>query len=600
MENMEKRFFIHHVLRPHWRILLAAFFAVVIQGMADLLEPWPIKVVLDYVIGSKPMPAWFEAFARVTFGENKQAVLNLAVTIVIAVAVVGAIATYTHKYLTTKIGQAVMCDLRHTLYHHVQRLSLSFYDRNRVGDLISRVTADVDAIQDFVSSAFLGIVVDVLRLAGMVALMFYLNWRFTLIALLVAPILFVEVYSLTHRIKRAARELRRKESEIVSVVEESLSSIRVVKAYAREDLEEQRLDQQTRASMEIALRARKVKARLAPAVDVIVAIGTGIVLYYGARLVMIGEMSAGSLIIFLLYLGKMYKPMRDLSKLTDTVSKAVVGAERIKELIGAEHDVRDLPDAKKAPDFKGEIEFDRVSFGYDNARPVLRDLSLRIRPGQFVALVGPTGGGKSTLAALIPRFYEPQSGRVKIDGQDIRRFTVNSLRGQISFVLQDTLLFHAPVWRNIAYGKPDASREEIIRAARLANAHEFIERMSEGYDTMIGERGVTLSGGQRQRIAIARAIIRNSPILILDEPSSGLDAASEELVMDAVKRLMAGKTAIVIAHRLASVRDADVIFVLKEGRIVESGAHGQLLARGGLYSQLFETQFKSERAAVAM
>jgi ATP-binding cassette subfamily B protein len=598
-EAMEKKFFLDYLLRPHWRTLAIAFVAIIFEGLADLLEPWPIKIVLDYVIGSKHPPQWLAGLMTSDFGADKLAILNLAVAAVVVFAVAGAASHYTEKYLTTKVGQEVMCDLRRTVYHHIQRLSLSFYDRSRVGDLISRVTVDIDAIQDFVSSALLGIVVDALKLGGMVALMFYLNWRFTLIALLVAPVLFMEVYSLTRRIKSATRDLRKKESEIVSVVEESLSSIRVVKAFAREDYEEKRLDRESRASMEMALRARSVKARLAPVVEVIVAAGTAIVLWYGARLALAGELTAGDLVIFLLYLGKLYKPMRDLSKMADVVSKAMIGAERIKEVIQTERDARDLPGARPAPAFKGGVTFDQVTFGYDDDRPVLKDVSLTIKPGQFVALVGPTGGGKSTLAGLIPRFYDPQSGQVKIDGTDVRSFTVKSLRQQISFVLQETLLFHAPVWQNIAYGKPEATREEIIRAAKLANADEFIERMPQGYDTVIGERGATLSGGQRQRIAIARAIIRDSPILILDEPSSGLDAASEELVFEALGRLTRDKTAIVIAHRLTTVRKADAIFVLQDGVVVESGAHNELLARGGLYAHLYEIQFKDKAEAGA-
>jgi ATP-binding cassette, subfamily B, bacterial len=596
---MEKKLLLDYLLRPHWPTLAIAFVAIIFEGLADLLEPWPIKIVLDYVIGSKRPPQWLAGVVASSFGTDKLAILNLAVAAVVMFAVTGAISHYSEKYLTTKVGQEVMCDLRRAVYHHIQRLSLSFYDRSRVGDLISRVTVDIDAIQDFVSSALLGMVVDALKLAGMVALMFYLNWRFTLIALLVAPVLFAEVYSLTRRIKSAARDLRKKESEIVSVVEESLSSIRVVKAFAREGYEEKRLDRESRASMEIALRARSVKARLSPVVDVIVAVGTAIVLWYGARLAIAGELTAGALVVFLLYLGKMYKPMRDLSKMADVVSKAMVGAERIKEVIQTEHESRDLPGARPAPKFKGEVTFDRVTFGYQDERPVLKDVSLTIKPGQFVALVGPTGGGKSTLAGLIPRFYDPQSGRVKIDGTDARNFTVKSLRQQISFVLQETLLFHAPVWQNIAYGKPEATREEIIRAAKLANADEFIERMPQGYDTVIGERGATLSGGQRQRIAIARAIIRDSSILILDEPSSGLDSESEELVFEALGRLTRDKTAIVIAHRLTTVRKADVIFVLKDGVVVESGAHDELLARGGLYARLYEIQFGDKAAAGA-
>ena len=308
-------------------------------------------------------------------------------------------------------------------------------------------------------------------------------------------------------------------------------------------------------------------------------------------------MTSGELLVFLLYLGKMYKPMRELSKMTDTISKAAVGWERIRAVLENEMQVRDLPGAKPAPRFKGRIEFDRVNFSYNETQPVLKDLSLKIQPGQLAALVGPTGAGKTTIVSLLPRFYDLTSGEVSIDGIDIRRFKIKSLRRQISFVLQESLLFRAPVWQNIAYGKPEASHDEIVRAAKLANADEFIDRMPDGYDTMIGERGVTLSGGQRQRIAIARAIIRDAPILILDEPSAGLDSASEKLVFDALGNLMTGKTSIVIAHRLATVRRADVIFVIDDGRVVEQGTHEELLDGGGLYSRLYDLQFKDKAEA---
>ncbi len=457
-----------------------------------------------------------------------------------------------------------------------------------------RITSDIDAVQDFVSSALLGIIIDVLTLVGMLCVMFYLDWHFTLIALSVAPILFFVVYSYTHRIKKATRAVKKKESEIASVVQESLTSMRVVKAFAREDYEEERLDKESLESVEMALRARSLKAKLSPLVDIIVAVGTGLVLWFGTRLVLSNELSTGALLVFILYLGKMYKPMRDLSKMTDTLSKAAVGFERIREVLETESQVRDLPRARPAPRFKGQIEFAGVSFGYVPEHSVFDKLNLNVEPGQFVALVGPTGSGKSTLIGMVARFYDPVSGAIKIDGQDIRNYTLNSLRQQISFVLQETLLFHAPVWQNIAYGKPGATREEIINAAKLANAHEFIERMPQGYDTVVGERGETLSGGQRQRVAIARAIIRDTPILLLDEPSTGLDAASEELVFEALARLMKGKTAIVIAHRLATVRQADVIHVVADGRITESGTHEELLACGGLYSHLYDIQFRKQ------
>jgi subfamily B ATP-binding cassette protein MsbA len=312
-------------------------------------------------------------------------------------------------------------------------------------------------------------------------------------------------------------------------------------------------------------------------------------------MVLNGQLSGpGTLVVFIFYLGKMYKPMQELSKMTDTYSKAAVGYERIQAVLETEKEVKDVPKAKPAPRFKGKIEFDRVSFSYSPESPILDDVSFTIEPGQVVGFVGPTGAGKTTIISLIPRFYDPTSGMIRIDGTDVRKFQQRSLRQQMSFVLQETVLFHGPIWQNIAYGKPEASRSEILRAAELANASEFIERMPEGYDTIVGERGMTLSGGQRQRIAIARAIIRNSPILILDEPTSGLDASSEKLVIEALERLMKGKTVITIAHRLSTIRSADVIFVIKDGRLSERGTHDELLRHGGLYAELERLQSGEE------
>jgi len=581
---------IGEVLRPHWKALALALAAVVGETVADVLEPWPIKIVVDNIVQSKRLPGRWGIFVLEVFGGNKFAVLNFALAAVLVIAVVGAISSYVEKYLTTSVSQWVAHDLRRILYQHIQRLSLAEHGESRTGDLITRVTSDIDAVQDFINTALLGIIVNVLTLVGMISVMFYINWRFALIALSVAPVLFLVVYFYTGRIKKVSRAVRKKESELLSSVAEVLTSIHVVQAFAREEYEERRFDWESRQQVQAGLQARSMKAKLSPIVDIIVAVGTCLVLGYGARLALAGELSAGVLLVFLLYLGKTYKPMRDLSKMTNTVSKAAISYERMQELLGTESRVRDLPGARRAPRFRGQIDFDHVTFGYDSDAPVLKDVNLRIEPGQVAAIVGPSGTGKTTIASLIPRFFDPLSGAVMIDGADVREFTLKSLRDQISFVLQDTLLFRATVWENIAYGRPDADPEDTIHAARLANAHEFIVNMPQGYGTMVGERGVTLSGGQRQRIAIARAIVRNSPILILDEPTAGLDAASEQAVIDALGRLMEGRTSIVIAHHLGTIRHAHVIFVVKDSEVIERGSHEALLAKGGVYAGLYEMQ----------
>jgi subfamily B ATP-binding cassette protein MsbA len=581
-------------LKPHAKGLLLGAAAVIVEGAANLAEPWPFKIVLDNVLKSKATQGWLGGLILSMGGTDRAAILRFAALSVLVIAAVSAACTCAERYLTTHVGQQVMHDLRQALYAHIQRLSLAYHDRKQTGDLISRLTSDIDAIQNFIATGLLGALMSSLTLVGMVAVMLYVNWRFTLIALSVAPVLFWVVFLYTRRIKRASREVRKKEGEMVSVMQEVLSSIRVVKAFASEDYEQQRMAVESQESVEIALRVRGLKAKLSPIVDMIVAVGTCLALWFGGRMALRGELSGGSLVLFVWYLGRMYKPMRDLSKLTDAYSRAAVAYERIQEVLETDWQLNDRPDARPAPAFRGAIELGNVSFSYERNYPVLNRVSLTVEPGQVAALVGPTGGGKTTIINLIPRFYDPDAGVVKIDGTDVRLLQQKSLRRQIGFVLQETLLFHGPVWCNIAYGKPEANRDEILRAAELANAQEFIERLPQGYDTVIGERGVTLSGGQRQRIAIARAVIRDAPILILDEATTGLDAASEKLVFEALDRLMKGRTSIVIAHRLSTIRCADVIFVVKDGQIVERGNHRELLKNGGLYAELHELQFPAE------
>ncbi|HEX7795393.1 MAG TPA: ABC transporter ATP-binding protein [Vicinamibacterales bacterium] len=587
------------ILRPHWKTLVVAFIAVIGETAADVLEPWPIAIVVDNILQGKRIAGWLGEAVRLLFGQNASALLIFALVAVLTIAIVGGISGYIEKYLTTTVSQWVAHELRMLLYQRIQRLSLAEHGKSRSGDLITRVTKDIDAVQDFIDTALLGIVVSVLTLVGMLSVMLYLQWRFTLVGLSVSPVLFVVVYFYSRKIKDASRTVKKKESELLSGVAEVFTSIQTVQAFAREDYEDRRFDTESRDNVHAGLQARSVKAKLSPMVDLIVAMGTCLVLAYGVKLVSSGQLSTGVLILFLMYLKKMYKPIKDLSKMTNTLSKASVSYERIQEVLGTESAIRDMPGAHDAPPLKGALELDHVTFGYDTDVHILKDVSLRIEPGQVAAIVGPSGMGKSTIASLVPRFFDPLAGAVKIDGHDIRQFTLKSLRDQISFVLQDSLLFSGTIWENISYGRPDAEPEETIRAAQLANAHDFIMNLPHGYGTVVGERGATLSGGQRRRIAIARAIVRNTPILILDEPTTGLDAVSEHAVVEALEYLMKGRTSVVIAHHLDTVQRADVIFVVKDAAIVERGTHETLLEAGGVYRELFDLQNNHAAAVTA-
>ena len=477
------------------------------------------------------------------------------------------------------------------MYHHLDRLSLAYYDTQQTGNLLSTITTDIATIQDFASEATLSILVDLLTIVGMVGLMFSLNFDFALIAVAVTPFLLFFVMRFKKAVKKATHEVRHRQSDVLAVVQEGLESIRVVKAYGRQELEEQHLQEASKAAVDAALKARRVKSLLSPVVDVVVAFCTAFVLYRGAKLILSGAMTIGGLTVFLAYLTKFFKPVQDLAKMTNSIAQAGVGVERVQAILDADDLIPERPDAKVPDAIRGEITFDKVAFSYKPESPVLKEVTFTIKPGQLVGFVGATGGGKSTVASLIPRFYDATGGRILVDGVDVRDYKIQALRNQIGLVLQDTVLFQGTVADNIAYGKPGATREEVVAAARLANAEEFILRMPKGYDSEVGERGLTLSGGQRQRIGIARAIIRDSPILILDEPTAALDTESEKIVMEALERLMKGRTAIAIAHRLSTIRDADQIVVFKDGVVAEQGTHDDLLKLGGFYAQLYQIQF---------
>jgi len=454
----------------------------------------------------------------------------------------GAVASYIANYYTTSVGQWVANDLRLRTYHHLQQLSLSYYDSHQTGTLLSTITSDVQTIQGFASSSTLGIVVDLLTILGMLFIMFWLNWDFALIAVAITPFMLLLVSRFKKAVKKATHEVRKEQSKIFTVVEQGLQSMRVVKAFGRQDLAEEELAEVSQATVDASLKARRVKALLSPIVAITVSLCTAIVLWRGSALILAGVMTVGALTVFLSYLNKFFKPVQDLATMTNTIAQAAVGVERIRGILDADTIIPERPDAREPKALTGEIEFDHVAFAYDADSPVLTDVSFHIKAGQMVGVVGPTGCGKSTVVSLIPRFYDPTAGAVKIDGADIREYKFHAMRDQIGYVLQETVLFEGSVRDNIAYGCKGVTQKQILEAAKLANADEFIARMPHGYDTMVGERGDTLSGGQRQRIGIARAIIRNNPILILDEPTAALDTESERLVIEALERLMKGRT----------------------------------------------------------
>jgi subfamily B ATP-binding cassette protein MsbA len=590
---------LRELLRPHRRTLAVILATMLVQMAMSLAAPWPLKIVIDLVIGTHHQIQWIKWVLAMLGADNKTRIAEAAGIVTVLIAVVTGAAMYVASYFTESLSQSVGNDLRVRLYQQLQRLSLAYYDTTRLGTILSTLTSDVQTIQSFASASTLNIFTNTLTVVGMVVVMFLCRWDFTLIALAVTPFLAVFVLRVNKAISTAVKEVRTHQSDLLATLQEGLQSIQVVQAFGREDHQEQQLRKASMDAVTAWLSARRVSSMLSPVVGLAIAVCTGLVLWRGSLLIMAGMMTVGALTVFLAYLAKFFQPVRDLAQMTNTIAQVSVAFERVQAVSEADKVIPEHPAATDPPPFRGEIAFEHVGFGYDPQLPVLHDITFSISAGQMVGIVGPTGSGKSTIVSLIPRFRDADTGTIKIDGVDIRDYKLRGLRSQIGFVLQDTVLLRGTVRDNIAFGRPDATEDEIVEAAKLANAHEFITRMPEGYDSLVGDRGATLSGGQRQRIGIARALIRDNPVLILDEPTAALDAESEALVVEAMQRLMAGRTVITIAHRLSTLRNADKIIVVKDGVIAEEGTHEELLNHDGVYAQLHHLQFAKRHEAAA-
>ncbi len=572
---------------------------MLVQSAMSLAAPWPLKIIIDLVVASHRQPQWINWVLAALGADNKMRIAAAAGIATVLIAVVTGAAMYVASYFTESLSQSIGNDLRVRLYQRLQQLSLAYYDTTRLGTILSTLTSDVQTIQSFASVSTLNIFTNTLTVVGMIVVMLLCRWDFTLIALAVTPLLALFVLRVNRAVRTAVKEVRTHQSDLLATLQEGLQSIQVVQAFGREDHQAQQLRKVSGDAMTAWLNARRVSSLLSPVVGLAIAVCTGLVLWRGSLLIMAGTMTVGALTVFLAYLAKFFQPVRDLAQMTNTIAQVSVAFQRVLAIVDADKVIPERPDAKEPPPFRGGIAFGHVGFGYDPAVPVLRDISFTISPGQMVGIVGPTGSGKSTIVGLIPRFRDPDAGRITIDGVDIRDYKLGGLRSQIGFVLQDTVLLRGTIRDNIAFGRPDATQDEIVEAAKLANAHEFIIRMPEGYDSMVGDRGLTLSGGQRQRIGIARALIRDNPILILDEPTAALDAESEALVVEAMERLMAGRTVITIAHRLSTLRNTDKIIVVKDGMVAEQGTYEELLNRDGVYAQLHHLQFEKRHEAAA-
>ena len=588
--------FLPYLKAHRWQVAWALAQVFLITGF-ELLKPWPLQIVIDYVLGGKPAAA----------GGMVGSFLSLPATVLLLAACVGLIVvnlgasalTLLHNYTTIRVGQNMVNDLRSDLYAHLQRLSLAYHGRQRVGDLMYRITADSFAVQTMIMNGVLPILSAVILLAGMLIVLFPMDPVLTLLALTVVPILFVLISAFNRKIVEVATEVRDADARVYSLVQWGMSAIKVVQAFTKEEEEHRRFMGASRESLRATLRMYNWQTLYSGAVSVVIAGGTAVVIYAGARAVMSGTLTLGQLIIFVSYLAQLYTPINQITQSWGLIAGARVGATRVFEVLETEPDLKSGSRQFPPSGARGAVAWRDVRFHYRPEVPVLKEIDLAIDAGMKVAIVGPTGAGKSTLLGLLPRFFDPSSGSVTIDGLDVREYQLASLRRQIGMVLQPPLIFPLSVADNIAYGRPGADHAAIENAARQARIHDLIMQLPERYQTQLGEAGVALSEGEKQRITIARALLRNAPILILDEPTSALDVETEALVMEAVERLMEGRTTFIIAHRLSTVRRCDRILVLRDGVIAEQGTMAELLRHGGVFADYYNTQFAPQERSRA-
>jgi subfamily B ATP-binding cassette protein MsbA len=560
--------------KPYIPRLFSAMGCMVVASACNVVAPWLLKNIVDDVLINKNM-----------------LMLNFLVFGLILLYVGKNVAYYGQQYLMNWVGQKVVMDIRLELYDHTQRMSLKYLYGTRVGELISRITNDVTKVQEMITTVVIDMVVQSLSFVGIIAFLLFLNWKLTVLTFVVLPVAAWVLDKASKRLRAVGHDIQRRLADLSATAYEAISAVRIVRSFATEEQEFARFREQNMLHFKALMRGTQVNAALSGTIEVILVTALALILWFGGRLVISGEMTPGELVAFLGYLALLVQPIRVFSRVVARMQQGLAAADRIFEIIDTQSEVVPPKDPVYLTDITGRIDFDGVFFSYRDENWVLKDVHISVSPGEKVALVGPTGAGKSTLADMIPRFYDPQRGAVLIDGVDVKRLDFKTLRRQIGIVPQDPVLLKGTIAFNIAYGLEDPGEETIKKAAKVAGIHRFIESLPEGYETEVGERGVTLSGGQRQRLAIARAIVRNPRILILDEATSSLDAAVEQEIQEAMRKAMMGRTSIIIAHRLSTVRDADRILVLDKGMVVEEGSHEQLRKAGGLYARLCALQF---------